>query len=726
MRILTRMRTVLLLGCAVACACATSLAPVEADVAVEHIDGPIVLHHDESRPDWLLVTRVVDALTGKPLIGARLHQVHERNQPEGGVFFSDGTWPTDGQGFARVPIRGISGGRGWFFVDHEGYGPVAMMGYVASVVHLMPGVDLPVRVLDPFDRPIANAALGLCLGCGHTPDVRTATTDRNGYALLRCLEPTSQVTEESDIRDVYVRAPGFGGPYEEAKWRLGDPPAVLRPEFMSVVRGRVVAPSGSPVAGVAIGGGLHRGPWAWSAADGSFSHVGRESRGDQLRVLAFDRDYSLRPPAADRALVVVLPTAKLGERPQGRIRVTVRDAATNAPVAGAFVDAWLPGLVHPNDPTASEVTGADGTCMVVAPAGSADVQVSDSVAVPSFDPEVMTVEVPSTGACDVAVRVTARALRTVTVAGDWRSLSLITAHGATSIEELVRDAQPVPLPTRAGFALAIDPDSQTGRRFVFASLPAEPIALRPFAPTCVTVRIVDQRGRPVAARVDLLEQTSQAEDDERRVTTDEDGVASIATTLVGCAFLRVEPTADNLRARTVHLSLPPLGDDIRHDVGTVLARSTTSCQFRVLHANGTPAQGTVRLMRPGLVVDEKLAPDGGFDGIDLTRGDRLTLISGGRRPLSMTWTGQATWELPAHDAAIRFEVVDDLGLQPTELVALFGDRIEHERDGGLVLAELPAGDVEIFVGARRCHSARVTTRLRAGEQRNIRIVLRRE
>jgi len=719
------MRFLCVAGFAALAACAASDRASPTDVTIAPIDGPVVLECDDwSRPDWLLVTRVVDALTGEPLTGARIHHCHERDQPPGGVFFDDGTWRADEFGFVRVPP--CRQRADWFFVEQDGYGPIAAMGYLPSVVQLMPGVDLPVRVVDPLDRPIADAEVGLCLGCGHTPDVRVATADASGAAVVHCVETTARVIEESGIRDLYPRAAGFSGCYSGVKWRLGDPPKVLRPDFVPAVRGRVVSPTGVPLGGVAIGDRvLHRGPWTWSAADGTFCHIGREERNRELCVFAFGREYSLRPPAIDCPIEVLLPAAAPRQRALGRLRVTVRDGATGDAIANAVVDVWLPGLVHPGDPTGSEITDAHGVCLAPVPAGIVEVRVTDGASVPTFDTEVATFEVDPDAERDVTIRVARRVLRPIAVVEPWRDVVLVTASETVSLANSIREGAAVPLPAQGPFALVLHQLRESERRFVFASVPAGPLALRPFSPTRVRLRILDGHGQPVAARAALVTQAGQTPEEEEWYAAGADGAVVVPAEAVGCAFLRVEPLAAGVRSRTMHVSLPARGDDVVQELGDVTLPSADRPQLRIVGPDGVPARGGLLVLRPGLRAKGTIADDGGFDGLDLVPGDRLVHENESERRFTTRWSGQASWTLPDDRGEVQFEVVDAAGLQPLECVLLFGDRVVNEHEGALVLEAVPAGDVEIFVGARGCHSARVTLRLEPGERRNVRVALRR-
>lgn len=718
------------LGC-VATLSAGALAQVPpAEIVVEPLAGPVLLDKDASRTDWLMVVRVVDAITGAALTGARVHQVAEAEEPAGGRFHTDGTWSADEHGFVRVPRTGLRDS-GWFFVEHDGYAPLAEMHYLAEVVGLAPGVDVPLRVVDPFDQPIAGARLGLCLGCGHTPDVRNATTGADGTASWPCVETAQRAGGEFDgsgIHDAYLHASGFGGPYSDVAWRLGDGPATLRPDFVPDVHGRVIGPNGTPVAGVALGGSLHRGPWTWSAADGSFRLVGRESRHDQLRIRAFGREHWLQPPRRERAIDVVLPVAECVARAHGRIAATVIDDATGRPIANAFVAAVLPGLVCPGDPTESGVTDANGACTVAVAAGLVDIHVEDSASPPAFDPDTRTSDVAAGRDTAVELRVRRRLLRTVTIAGEWNTLSLVTTDATTPVGDTVRAELPVPLPVHGRFALTLDEGRDTERRFVFVSAPVGPIELRAFAPTRVTARIVDEQGRAVAARVAVEQYGIVEPPDEAWTATDERGTAVVPTMRSGCTFLYVEPLGDAslLRPRAVHLTLPALGDGEVFALGDVVLRPRGRPQLRITNADGSAASGTLSALRPALSAGADLAADGGVDGLDLAIGDRLVFTPDApRAAFSMVWTGHPVWTLPDDRATLRFEVVDQFGLRPAEATVLLGTRVVHEFQGQLVVEHVPAGDVELFVGGNGCHGARVLLHVHPGEQRAVPVALHR-
>ena len=171
--------------------------------------------------------------------------------------------------------------------------------------------------------------------------------------------------------------------------------------------------------------------------------------------------------------------------------------------------------------------------------------------------------------------------------------------------------------------------------------------------------------------------------------------------------------------------LPPRGDDIEHAVGDVVLAAAPP--LRIVDAVGQPVAGTITVMRPGLLVGSlEIAADGGFDALDLQPGDRLICAPRDRwRRVTRQWFGPTTWILPA-PGTIHIELVDEHGMQPLGGVAMLGDMAHYEHEGSLLLVEVPAGEVEILVGARGCTSARVTLQVSPGEVRVVRVVLRRE
>jgi hypothetical protein len=199
---------------------------------------------ETSRP-----VRVVDATMGNPLPGARVLAYAEAAHPMPGAWSPICVAETGADGIAPLPWTGSGKRASWFYFDARGYGPVGRMG-LPEEVQLRRGIDVPVLVLDPFDRPLAGASVEYFLGCGHTPDVQRLTTGFDGGCLLRCVTPGEG--------HLWIRAAGVAvgshdlhrGPWtrtdSDGRWRLlGSKPfdglAVEAEDYPVGTSGRVPA-----------------------------------------------------------------------------------------------------------------------------------------------------------------------------------------------------------------------------------------------------------------------------------------------------------------------------------------------------------------------------------------------------------------------------------------------------------------------------------------------------
>ncbi|HEX5051980.1 MAG TPA: carboxypeptidase-like regulatory domain-containing protein [Planctomycetota bacterium] len=730
------------------------LAQQGAPARIEAMPGPVHAEYQGSNGTWAFAGRIVDALTLEPIPGATLYQVPEHERPRGGEFWSSAHWTADRDGFVRVPNGELARGA-WFVVDAPGHGPVAEMSYPPGedcLIRLVPGIDWPIAIHDAFDRPVAGADVGLCLGCGHTPDVRVATTGADGVAWLRGVEPLGDVCG-GGIRDIYPRGEGLAPDYDECEWRLGDGPSVLRQAFARSVSGRVLAPNGRPLPGVAMRGptGYHRGPWAWTDAEGRFHLFGNE--GERLELFFDSRSYQALLPAGERAVDLTLPAAPAPDPPpNGKVVVAVHDAASAQPIAGAHVELWHVGIGSgaPGETEAGD-TDEHGTFVGAIAAGPVGMRVvapdgDDADSPPTHDPAVRDVEVQALGETRVEIALVPRTPIRVTLGDGVRSAVLVTHTDdpdCPAIDALVASGRPVPVPAHSPFAFRVDTDEQRGARFYFFEAPpTAPVDLRVFAPLRVRLRVVDESGRPIAANVSLGGRSGVAwgQDESAPVATDANGAVELRTTERGCAFVKLQPIAAGQqdvghRRTIVHTSLPPPGGHDDVDLGAIVLPPTGAPRLRVERADGSAAPGQLTLLRPGLLAGDELAADGGWDGIAPQAGDRVTVTFAEPGadgpgapsvlvPLSQQLTGDGPWVLREGSGTLVLDVQDDFGFLPENGVVLLADRCMRCR-GRVELRGLPDADLELFVGAEGCDSARVRLRLAAHERREVKLVLRR-
>lgn len=233
-----------------------------------------------------LLKRLVDDLTGEPLAGAEVFLVLESKTPIGGEFWWSYRGTSDADGFVRIDRP--NGDRDWHILvaRHPRNGVAVSSAKGELVWRLGRGQDVPVRIVDWLGRPAAGARVGFCGYCGHTPDVATAQADAQGLAVLRGIDPRQQ------IADLYVQYPGLGLFYDSIGWRPGDPTALVPCEHSPEQTGRVLDHEGRPVAGAFVcGGGRHRGPWAKTKADGSYSICGAEAGESVHKIVLPGREF---------------------------------------------------------------------------------------------------------------------------------------------------------------------------------------------------------------------------------------------------------------------------------------------------------------------------------------------------------------------------------------------------------------------------------------------------
>jgi hypothetical protein len=293
-----------------------------------------------------IAVRVVDQ-TGHGIAGARIYSVGEATHPLPRLVNEKDDFlhgPTDEWGRARIEEPHVSWSH--MLVLADGYAPSnEWHGQDEVVCRLVPGEDLPVTVLDPLDRPVANALVGYRLYCGHTPDVRQATTDAQGRAVLPRID-RRDTKWLWPVADSIASADFEAG--ESADFsRRG---LVLRPEWGTVAEGTVVDAKGTPVAGAAVGtGSWHRGPWTFTDAQGTFRLLGLEPY-DPIQIDPDDDSFGGKGSAEAAAvpgapLRVRLPATDGAptEAKEPEFPVRVRSADPAHPIAeGDEIVAWRP------------------------------------------------------------------------------------------------------------------------------------------------------------------------------------------------------------------------------------------------------------------------------------------------------------------------------------------------------------------------------------------------
>ncbi len=303
--------------------------------------------------------RVFDAATGEPVAGAVLEAADEIEHPMPGAWTAARAWVTDRDGFALIDVADRGG---WFIVEAKGYAPRAEYG-LPEEMSLARGVDAVVEVRDPFDRPLAGAALEYFLGCGHTRDVRRATTDPGGRAVLRGIDPARG--------DVWVRANGVFGYDSLEAFDERAKAHLVRCDPAPAVEGTVLDAEGRPCAGLAVGGkDFHRGPWTRTDAHGRFRLQGAP----WLATLYVESGNHLVGKGPARAALLLFSAApgtprtlRLPANPNAQedtdlepslpVKVEVVAAATGAPLEsarlvavrasdGLTVSEWTEGSTH--------------------------------------------------------------------------------------------------------------------------------------------------------------------------------------------------------------------------------------------------------------------------------------------------------------------------------------------------------------------------------------------
>jgi hypothetical protein len=255
---------------------------------------------------WL-TGRIVDGLTGKPIAAAEVLLLDESAHPMRGEFWWQMRGQSDVDGFVQMRVdAGAEGYKRWYWVlvRAKGFGPRVSMGsFDDAIVRLNPAVTVPVQVLDWQDRPVVDALVGFCGGCGHTPDLVHGRTNALGIVTL------PDIDLFGGFADLYVEHADLALGYDSVRWIPGEGPVAFRVGPCMPSIGNLFDEAGKPIAGAYVGHkDVHRGPWTRTAADGSFRLYGCEWAADVFvhhegREVMFQRPpalpFRLQMPAPD-------------------------------------------------------------------------------------------------------------------------------------------------------------------------------------------------------------------------------------------------------------------------------------------------------------------------------------------------------------------------------------------------------------------------------------------
>ncbi|MCB9877354.1 MAG: hypothetical protein H6835_07110 [Planctomycetes bacterium] len=615
--------------------------------------------------EWLCV-RVVDVMTGAPLPGAEVALVAESGHPVRGEFSALQRATADADGFVRLPNGAPADGRlhGWMLARAPGHGQRMEMGYLGDVVALAPAIDLPLEIVDRFEEPVADCLIGMCCGCGHTPDIAWARTDAKGQCTLR------GVDDRQGIRDLYLEHPRLGLLYDDRQWFPGEPPVHVVAPYGNCSQGVVVDENGKPVAGAFVGYlEVHRGPWTRTAADGSFRLCGTD---DVPTVLYVD------VPGADGA--------------QRRIEVALNDQVPlrlQLPPAPPPDVSRRPGWIEFVELQEGERPRRD------VPPGSQPWP-------------------PESGAVANAPAVT---VRTVDLPAD-EHVTLVTATAEHDLDDYVKSGAPVPLPDEP-FAFVLGSAYGPHRTFRYTrqqALAEGIVRLRWFRPTRIEGRVIGPDGAPRDVELKLLTpaEALTVPDLPGRDGAPCPGAIALETDREGLAVLQVTDGIGTLPTRLLTFLLPPRGDDVVVDVGTV--ELSERPQFLLRDVDGEElVDWQVALLRRGFVDAEqvghvRLRRAGHTPTLELQPGDVLHVepveeqpqLEDGkaiyRVPARFAIDGDGPWDftLPAGELWLRARCDD----APTAAIVLFVDDLRIELKEPLLLRGLTVGRHRLFVCAK--------------------------
>jgi hypothetical protein len=706
---------------------ASALVGQQAKVTKTREFYPVDYQFDEGEQRWN-AARIVDGITGLPIPGAELLLVAESEHPIRGEFWWQRRAVADADGFVRIRTDEAAPDHvrwHWTIIRAPGYGPATWCGaHGAAIVRLAPAETMPVRIVDWCGRPVPDALVGFCGGCGHTPDLSWARTNAQGLALLDGVDP------HNDIGDLYVEHPELHLGYRDFDWFRGEPPVTFAVRPAVAIEGTLIDADGQPIAGAFVGvRDVHRGPWTRTNADGTFRLCGAEHPGDDLYVFVGERQLLFEPPHV-RPFVLRVPPPN-GDDVQ----------VVNLPEPAGCAVTVLFAVV---DGDGDEIE--DVRCVCIGPLpdrietrtrtslGKAEVDLQPGtyevrVAARDSEESLSHVQVTADGDGPFTITLQPSPKTTVEVVGmpEEGIVELRTANWRIDITDEVRAGRPVGVPSEP-FCFAILEHYGEQRVFPFdraTALAADPVRLSWFATTTVEGSVVDDRGTPLAARVALIPAARNLsacpdEGDFRGPAA----TFSLTTGFEGRAFLCVEADTEPRHRRIVPVDLPPRSGDVaRVDVGAVRIGAPT---LRFEGAGGQPLTGVeVAIVRRGWCAVrsgldwQELDAGGGWRGTDPQTGDAFLVRTphaehaGGEgagdgepaatvdQPVRFVIEGAGPWTLRMPAGELLLDVKTPA---PAFKAAIVGEHYVDVREPTL-LRGLRPGAHRVFVCAEGCEAA---------------------
>lgn len=614
---------------------------------------PLGVEKDRGTQQWLCA-RVVDGLTGRPIAAAELFLVAESRNPIRGEFSWAMRSTSDDDGILRMRVDELAPDYApwsWIVVRADGYVPrMSMTTFEDPIVRLSPAMTVPVEILDWRDRPVADALVGFCGGCGHTPDLVHARTDANGIAQLPGLDAVS------GIEDIYIEHPDLGLSSDAGSWVPGQWPMRIRPPRGTTAVGVLLDEKGHGIAGAYVGEKqCHRGPWVQTAKDGSFELCGA-SRRDDLWVNAKGRQFVFDRPL-QQPYRLQLPTAPedLESLPQDYVEA---------------VD--LPdGQRMPRSEAKHAVMPRTSTHFVT----------------------LRVANLPADGNVSLRTRHTSIKVSDAVRAGS--QIALPDEPFAIAIED-------------GAYRLRVFSYEASDA----ARLAGGVLRLKFFDATRIEGQVKNAAGKPLAVRLALVHRYYQPRSDEDPHWQDSRGAISMTTPQEGLRMLLVQDQSHHHRMRMIPVMLPRQGDDLVVDVGTIVLRKQP--QIRVVRPDGEPLrEGSIELIRAGWHDTERgskyaVVGDGLCTLPDLRQGDTLLIRSSPSTipansnpklidlPSRFVLQGHGPWLLQQHGGKL---LIDANTIGTAKYIAVtIGDRLLKLR-GPSLLRGLAPGNHKLFVTA---------------------------